>query len=143
MKLGSFLWLMFVLTVHAQYEINWFTFDGGGGTSTGSVYSVSGTIGQPDAGNSTGGNYMLLGGFWSYAGVIRSEDAPLLRIVRDGPNVILAWPNPSTGFRLQKTAALSSPNWSDVNGTPNVVGSEKQLPLSIQPGSQFFRLRKF
>jgi len=31
---------------------------GGGGTTTGSVYSVSGTIGQPDAGGPvTGGNY--------------------------------------------------------------------------------------
>jgi hypothetical protein len=33
-----------------NYSIDWFTIDGGGGTSTGGVYSVSGTIGQPDAG---------------------------------------------------------------------------------------------
>jgi hypothetical protein len=30
-----------------SYSIDWFTIDGGGGTSTG-VYSVSGTIGQQD-----------------------------------------------------------------------------------------------
>jgi hypothetical protein len=37
--------------VHAQsYFIDWYTIDGGGGTSTGGVYSVSGTIGRPDAG---------------------------------------------------------------------------------------------
>jgi hypothetical protein len=29
--------------------IDWSTIDGGGGTCTGGVYSVSGTIGQPDA----------------------------------------------------------------------------------------------
>ena len=41
-----------------SYSIDWFTIDGGGGTSTGGVYSVSGTIGQPDAsGAVTGGNY--------------------------------------------------------------------------------------
>ena len=97
-KLGLGLLLTFALTVHAQYEINWFTFDGGGGTSTGSVYSVSGTVGQADAATVTGGNYVLTGGFWSYAGVIQSEDAPVLRIIRDGPSLILAWPNPSTGF---------------------------------------------
>jgi hypothetical protein len=28
-----------------SYSIDWFTIDGGGGTSTGGVYSVSGTIG--------------------------------------------------------------------------------------------------
>ena len=33
-----------------NYSIDWFTIDGGGGTSTGGVYAVSGTIGQPDAG---------------------------------------------------------------------------------------------
>jgi hypothetical protein len=29
------------------YAINWWTMDGGGGTSTGGGYSVSGTIGPP------------------------------------------------------------------------------------------------
>jgi len=32
-----------------QYSIDWSTIDGGGGTSTGGDYSLSGTIGQPDA----------------------------------------------------------------------------------------------
>ena len=43
---------MFTAMGFAQsYQIDWFTIDGGGGTSTGGVYSVSGTIGQPDAGD--------------------------------------------------------------------------------------------
>ena len=33
-----------------SYSIDWFTIDGGGGTSTGGVFAVSGTLGQPDAG---------------------------------------------------------------------------------------------
>ena len=33
-----------------QYWIDWSTLDGGGGTSTGGVYSISSTIGQHDAG---------------------------------------------------------------------------------------------
>lgn len=48
-----------------SYSIDWHTIDGGGGTSTGGVYSVSGTIGQPDAGTMSGGTYSLDGGFWS------------------------------------------------------------------------------
>ena len=39
------------------YDLSWHTIDGGGGTSTGGVYSVSGTIGQPDAGAMSGANY--------------------------------------------------------------------------------------
>ena len=57
--------LSLTLTLHAQqYSIDSQTIDGGGGTSTGGVYSLSGTIGQPDAGTMSGGNYSLAGGFW-------------------------------------------------------------------------------
>ena len=46
-----------------QYSIDWYKLSGGG-TSTGGVYSVSGTIGQPDAsGAMTGGDYSSTGGF--------------------------------------------------------------------------------
>lgn len=37
---------------------------GGGGTTTGSIYSLGGTIGQFDAGKLSGGTYTLGGGFW-------------------------------------------------------------------------------
>ena len=56
----------------AQYEISWSTIDGGGATSTGGSYDVSGTIGQPDAGPSPamiGETYELTGGFWSVSQV--------------------------------------------------------------------------
>ena len=33
-----------------QYSIGWYKIAGGGGASSGGVYSVNGTIGQPDAG---------------------------------------------------------------------------------------------
>ncbi len=47
-----------------QYEINWYTIDGGGGRSSGGPYELLGTIGQPDAAWSKSGDYELLGGFW-------------------------------------------------------------------------------
>ena len=49
------------------YQVNWWTVDGGGGTSEseGGQYVLNGTIGQPDAGATTkGGTYTLRGGFW-------------------------------------------------------------------------------
>jgi hypothetical protein len=51
-------------TASAQYEISWYTIDSGGGRSSGGPYSLTGTIGQPDAAYSAGGNFELLGGFW-------------------------------------------------------------------------------
>src|SRR5262245_41656697 len=62
------------LTAGAQsYSIDWYKIAGGGGTSTGSVYSVSGTIGQPDAGPTmSGGNYSVDGGFWGFIAVVQT-----------------------------------------------------------------------
>ena len=65
--------LVFVeAAVAADYVIDWYTIDGGGAgvsdASTGGSYTLSGTIGQPDARNHpeamTGGSYKLTGGFW-------------------------------------------------------------------------------
>lgn len=47
------------------YDLTWNTIDSGGAMfSTGGTYSLGGTIGQPDAGKMSGGNYTLNGGFW-------------------------------------------------------------------------------
>ena len=52
-------------TAHAQtYDLTWNTVDGGGASSTGGVYELTGTIGQPDAGMLSGGIFTLKGGFW-------------------------------------------------------------------------------
>ena len=54
---------------YADYAIDWYTIDGGGGdtVSAGVGYELSGTVGQPDAGpqgGASGGTYTLTGGFW-------------------------------------------------------------------------------
>src|SRR5207248_2554159 len=68
-----------LFTASAQsYSIDWFTIDGGGGTSTGSVYAVSGTVGQADANPQplSSGNFSVVGGFWSLFSVVQTPGAP-------------------------------------------------------------------
>jgi hypothetical protein len=49
-----------------DYDLAWFTVDGGGGSSSGGEYALSGTIGQFDTGDwMSGGDYNLDRGFWS------------------------------------------------------------------------------
>lgn len=134
--------LLAAVSAHAQFAIDWFTLDGGGGQSSGGAYTLAGTIGQPDAGASSGGAYTLHGGFWSAFAVVQSADAPTLRIVRSGANVTLAWLNPSSGFQLQESPSLSAPNWTDVNTAPAVVGDERQVNQILAPGPRFYRLRQ-
>src|SRR6266705_3605561 len=92
--LTIFLLSVSVCFLRAQsYSIDWFTIDGGGGTSTGGVYQVSGTIGQPDAGPAmSGGNFSLTGGFWSLISVAQTPGAPSPTIIQSGPSVIVSWP---------------------------------------------------
>ena len=47
-----------------QYILEWSSIDGGGGTSIGGQYTLTGTIGQHDAAYSYSEEYELLGGFW-------------------------------------------------------------------------------
>jgi len=65
--LAAFLFLVVAVPVLAQsaatYDLTWSTVDGGGGTSSGGIYSLGGTAGQPDAGLVSGGTFTLAGGF--------------------------------------------------------------------------------
>jgi hypothetical protein len=61
------LWVS-VASAQGGYDLSWWTVDGGGGTASGGSYTLTGTIGQPDAGVLTGGDYTFGGGFWG-AGV--------------------------------------------------------------------------
>jgi len=57
--------LLFGVSAQADYDISWYTIDGGGGTSGNGDFVLNATIGQPDAGTMTGGDFILVGGFWS------------------------------------------------------------------------------
>ena len=73
-----------VLAAPHAFDIPWWTVDGGGWTfSTGGAYSLGGTVGQPDAGALTGGEYTLNGGFWGGVVVRYTNYLPL--ILRNGP----------------------------------------------------------
>src|ERR1022692_329886 len=107
-KICLFIGLLIPTISFAQsYSIPWYKVAGGGGTSTGGTYSVSGTIGQPDASSvMTGGNYSLTGGFWAlYA--LQTPGAPLLTITYVGNQAIVSWPPSAIGWTLQTNANLA------------------------------------
>jgi hypothetical protein len=78
----------------AQLDLSWHTIDGGGQTfSTGGGFSLGGTVGQPDAGVMTGGDYDLCGGFWfspdapsAVHDPLVEQTPPSLRVTAGGPN---------------------------------------------------------
>jgi hypothetical protein len=125
-----------------QYSIDWYTIDGGGGTSTNGQYTLGGTIGQPDAGTMSGGNYALTGGFWSLLSVVQTAGAPLLALHLTPTNtVLLSWSTGFPGFNLQQNPLLGSPDWAAVTNAPVVLGGENHVTLGISGGDRFFRLK--
>jgi hypothetical protein len=122
-----------------QFSIDWHTIDGGGGISTGGVFTVSGTIGQPDAGGPMiGGSYSLTGGFWALPAVVQTPGAPTLVITLGAPGFAsISWGPATPGFVLQQSDSLTNPNWSNApSGASNPVTVPATLP------SKFYRLRK-
>ena len=124
--------------LHAQtHSIDWYEIAGGGSTSTGAVYSVSGTIGRPDAsGAIRGGNYSVTGGFWSlYAE--QTSGAPLLTITRFGNQAVVSWDATVTGWTLQTNANLVTPIWGNYLG----IVVNDHITNSPPKGNLFFRLK--
>jgi hypothetical protein len=123
-----------------QYSVDWYKISGGGGTSSNGNYSVTGTIGQPDAsGVMTGGNYSVTGGFWSLISVIQTIGSPALTITHFGNSVKISWPYPSTGFVLQQNSSLSTASWSTSGGIAN-DGTNNFITITSPSGNLFFRL---
>ena len=128
----------------AQLAIDWFTIDGGGGTSTGGVYAVSGTIGQPDAGMMGGGTYTLQGGFWGVIAAVQTEGAPYLSVVRSNSTVVVSWPLPATGWLLHATTNLVTGGslWTEI-APPYQTNGTNLLYTELSPaGNKFYRLHK-
>ncbi len=129
------------LALGQQYSIDWEKVAGGGGTSTGGVYTVSGTIGQADAGAMSGGDYLVTGGFWSLIAAVPTPGAPALAIAHWGNSVIVSWPYPSTGFVLQQKSDLSDPaGWSNYAGSVSTNNGVNRMTITPLAGDLFFRL---
>ena len=122
-----------------NYSIDWFKVAGDGGTSTGGVYAVSGTIGQPEAGGPlTNGQYSVTGGFWALPIAVQTPGAPTLTIVPFGPGQArISWTPNTPGFVLQETWVLSPANWTN---SPSGAANPVTVPTSNP--RRFYRLNK-
>jgi hypothetical protein len=141
------LWLVLLLApivAFAQsYSIDWYKIAGGGGTSTNSEYSVTGTIGQPDAGMAmSGGQYSVTGGFWSLISVVQTTGLPNLSIASSGNSVIISWPNTGSYTLQQNNNLAVSAGWTTSGYTINTSNGTNSITITSPTGNLFFRLAK-
>ena len=141
----SILVALVALAASAQnYSVDWYKISGGGGTSSGGNFSVSGTIGQPDASANSalsGGNFSLTGGFWSlYA--VQTTGFPTLYIRAAAPNsAVLFWQNVGSNT-LQTNSNVATTNWADYGGSVALINDTNNVTFAPAVGNLFFRLRQ-
>ena len=129
-------------TARAQsYSVDWFKVAGGGGTSTGGVFAVSGTVGQPDAGRLSGGNFSIEGGFWGIITAVQTPGAPLLSVEQVGNAVRIYWLRPATGFVLDQSLTVTGA-WSQVAFPYTTNATQISITVPAPAGNKFYRLRQ-
>jgi hypothetical protein len=119
------------------YGMPCYSVAGGGGTSTGAVYSVRATIGQHSVGTMSGGQISLRGGFWALA-LVQTPGAPRLTIQPAGPGqATLSWSPETPGFVLQSSDSLSPPAWTDAPS-----GTNHPVTVPTAGSRKFYRLAR-
>jgi hypothetical protein len=133
---------LLALPVHAQPSITWYKVSGGGGTSTNGPYSISGTIGQHDAGGPmTNSTDSITGGFWGLLSVVQTAGSPSLIIFLTTSNTaVVQWPSPSTGWTLQQNGTVETATWITPLETLNDDGTNRFIIVAPPGGTRFYRL---
>jgi hypothetical protein len=123
-----------------SYSIDWYKIAGGGGASGNGQYSLSGTVGQPEAGVAmSGGKYSLAGGFWSLISVVQTPGMPSLSISRAANGVIVSWP--AGNYTLQQNGSLSpSSAWITSGYAVSNASGTNSVTITPAAGNLFFRL---
>lgn len=143
MKKLFFLFSLLIPTLSfaQSYSIDWYKIAGGGGTSTGGTYQVSGTIGQHDAsGAMSGGQYSVAGGFWALIQVVQTAGLPNLTITHAGNSVIVSWPDTGS-YTLRQNANLAPGNgWATSGYSITTANGTNSITITPPTGNLFFRL---
>lgn len=148
MKFSTSLILLLVVAggSYAAFTVPWSTLDGGGGKSTGTsssgiVYSLTGTIGQFDATTTSmsGGSFSMNGGFWAQLVPSVQPDYPDLTIARlPNGDASIQWQSDATGWQLETSTDLE--DWDNLG---NPITTAGVLTVTPSPGvpKKFFRLK--
>jgi hypothetical protein len=125
-----------------DYAMNAQGIPGGGGSSSGGPYRLTGSIGQATAGgNLTGGNYSIAGGFWSQVSVVQTPGAPWLTLSQSNGQLTISWPTPASNWVMQTNSNLSnSGGWTASGYAVSTHNGISTVVVPLQSGNLFFRL---
>jgi hypothetical protein len=67
---------------------------------------------------------------------------PVLAAEKTGTDISLSWSATATGYALEGSTSLSSPDWAPVTNAPALLGLRQYVTNSAAGQSQFYRLRR-
>lgn len=115
-------------------------------SAAGGVYSLNGTIGQPDAGAASGGVYALSGGFWGVANLFPPAPLMIVSLTRltNGQVVLNCLGVPNQVNNLQVSPNLSAGSFATMSPPPaaaNAAGAfSYQDVAAAGSAKRFYRL---
>lgn len=126
-----------------EFSLTWTTVDGGGvQDSAGGAFTLSATVGQPDAGTSAGGDFTLHSGFWAGITDEPGWTVPTLRIGAGPGRPHVYWPATATNWTLQTAADLRPGIWQDGATNAVLIGAEFAVPVDMAAPCLNYRLLK-
>jgi hypothetical protein len=92
----------------------------------------------------SGGTHTLTGGFWGIVAAVQTEGAPYLTVTRSNHSVVVSWPLPGTGWRLQATTNLVTGGslWTEIPPAYPTNGANFQFAEALPATNKFYRLHK-
>lgn len=101
--------------------------------------------GRNDVGETTvpaGNDYAAISAGYLHGLAIQVQ-RPVLNVARVGNNVILSWSTNHSGYTLEaKTGLSSSLDWSEVPGSPTIIGDRHTVTNRVSSVNQFYRLKR-
>lgn len=136
--------MLVVLPSHAQFALQSGGFVSSAGASTGSVYTVSGSLAPHRTEPMSGGSFTIQGGRLSGTAAVQTPGAPLLQISRSNSVLLVSW-RQSAGWRLEYSTNFHSTravSWQLVPAPYPIAGTNAVVPVTEFPGARFYRLRR-
>ena len=111
--------------------------DGAEYLSGGGGFSLRGGVGQGGRAISSGGPFLVAGGFQPATISISIADGPTLSLTVEGDSIVVSWSAGFAGFILQYSDNLMEPNWTNA-----VVANQDRAVFGLDGSSKYFRLIK-
>ena len=119
------------------FAIPRYAIHGGGGTSSGGGFAISGAVDVVSAREMAGGTFALRSGL-GVIHLLQTPDTPPLRIRIAGPDSVeVFWEAGDEAWLLEETPSLITPDWRDSN-----VHTRGSHTVPATGRERYFRLRR-